>query len=34
MGKAHSTDLRVRVYEAIADGVTRRGEVVLLFWTG
>ena len=25
MGKAHSADLRVRVYEAIADGGTRRG---------
>ena len=25
MGKAHSADLRVRVYNAIADGETRRG---------
>lgn len=25
MGKAHSADLRVRVYDAIADGETRRG---------
>ena len=28
MGKAYSTDLRARVYEAIADGGTRRGAPV------